>query len=319
MTEADPPQIDQVGEECMTSTPMRRTQPISQPSSYPINQALFSEAPPDTTQIEDRLKAMKKWAESRSHIEHLVNSDVTTPTKEDCLLVFQCLVIMWCYINNYSQRLLKRFTVYDFVNIVKNSTAEGDEYIASISAGSKYTYRTELKFNKFENKVMTYYFKRVRPLWTNGSQLLNDSFSTTTMGCDFNEVTQHFFYNSNGNKQPNISRICENFQSKMTAPHKKIRKSTDTPNAADEERDENYNPESRKKRVSHSEMKLISPCSKKRIFYSSENLRNNLSGSFNAVSIFTSYYSEIIFHLSISLLMTGSKIIFRLNNSIVRK
>ena len=59
MTEADPPQIDQVGEECMTSTPMRRTQPISQPSSYPINQALFSEAPPDTTQIEDRLKAMQ--------------------------------------------------------------------------------------------------------------------------------------------------------------------------------------------------------------------------------------------------------------------
>ena len=64
MTEADPPQIDQVGEECMTSTPMRRTQPISQPSSYPINQALFSEAPPGTTQIEDRLKAMKKWEES---------------------------------------------------------------------------------------------------------------------------------------------------------------------------------------------------------------------------------------------------------------
>ena len=141
MTEADPPQIDQVGEECMTSTPMRRTQPISQPSSYPINQALFSEAPPDTTQIEDRLKAMKKWAESRSHIEHLVNSDVTTPTKEDCLLVFQCLVIMWCYINKYPPRLLKRFTVYDFVNIVKNSTAtsgEVDEYIASISDGKKY-------------------------------------------------------------------------------------------------------------------------------------------------------------------------------------
>ena len=59
MTEADPPQIDQVGEECMTSTPMRRTQPISQPSSYPINQALFSEAPPDTTQIEDRLKELQ--------------------------------------------------------------------------------------------------------------------------------------------------------------------------------------------------------------------------------------------------------------------
>ena len=108
MTEADPPQIDQVGEECMTSSPLRRTQPISQPSSSPINQALFSE--PYATQIEDRLKAMKKWEESRSHIKHLVDSDVTTPTKEDCLLVFQCLIIMWCYFNNYPPRLLKRFT-----------------------------------------------------------------------------------------------------------------------------------------------------------------------------------------------------------------
>ncbi len=76
MTEADPPQIDQVGEECMTSTPMRRTQPISQPSSYPINQALFSEAPPDTTKIEDRLKELQMFSDkvSENYVESLVHS-----------------------------------------------------------------------------------------------------------------------------------------------------------------------------------------------------------------------------------------------------
>ena len=298
---ADPPQIDHLGQENATSTPLPQghtTQHFLPPSSPIISsrkRPLFSEAPTVPSAGVDKRKVLEKWGESISHIEYLVKSNVT-PTKEDCCLVFQFLVIMWCYINNYSSRLLKRFTVYDFVNIQKEVSRQKETYNTSVNDGNKYKYRAALKFNKLEYEVMTYYFKRIRPLWTNGTQLLKDSFDTITKVPDFTERTQSFFYNSKGKTQLNASRICENFDSKMTALHKKtsLRKSTDTPDATDKharslsaERDENSNPKSKKKRVSQDDMMVWSPRVKKGILYSSQNNVSAIGCSFNAVSIFT--------------------------------
>ena len=122
-----------------TSIPMRHPHPRHRPRLEaltlrvpPISTFLFpgagscqmptpSKFPPATPPSDERSQAMKKWAEGRAHIQHLVDCD-KTPPKEDCLLVFQCLMIMWCYINSYPSRLLKRFTVYDFVNFNENGS-----------------------------------------------------------------------------------------------------------------------------------------------------------------------------------------------------
>ena len=100
---------------------------------------------------------MSKWAEGRSHVAHLVETD-RDPQKEEAMLVFQSLVIIWCAINNYPARLLKKFTLYDFVNFVKKGNGH---YVCAVTDGNKYKFRRALKFNEFEQKVMTFYFKRV--------------------------------------------------------------------------------------------------------------------------------------------------------------
>ena len=316
----------------LTSTPLRPLpcQPHAQPtdtSLTPVTRSpeVFSPIGTGTTVAkidrglslnDEQSKNMQKWADSRSYIEHLTKVDATPP-KEDCLLVFQCLIIMWCYINSYPSRLLKRFTVYDFVNIVDKNN-EDKEFVVSVLDGNKYKYRTALKFNKFEKQVMTFYFKRIRPLWISGLKLLNDSFSTcidTISNNKIQEITQIFFYNSNGNKQLNVARICENFQAKMTAPHKKSKpkaslddklgpssSSAQVPDPINKissqqtplevalvtsdvlENNENVDPEPRRKRLSHHELMLISPISKKRLFYSTDN--QSMSASFNAVKKF---------------------------------
>ena len=100
---------------------------------------------------DERSQAMKKWAECRSHIQHLVDCD-KTPQNEDCLLVFQCLMIKWCYISSYSSCLLKRFTVYEFVHFNKNGS-----FVFAVKDGTKFEHRTALKFNKFEKSVLTFF------------------------------------------------------------------------------------------------------------------------------------------------------------------
>ena len=245
-----------------------------------------SKLPPAMRPSDERSQAMKKWAEGRAYIQHLVDCD-KTPPKEDCLLVFQCLMIMWCYINSYPSRLLKRFTVYDFVNFNENGSGS---FVVAVEDGTKYKYRTAFRFTKFEKSVLTFFFKRIRPVWINALRVLNESFDVTTIVADFKERTQSFFYNSQGNKQLNVSRVCENFQSKMNATHKKKRKAIVA--GPDEERinddDENPRPSTiddptvnlKKARISQNEMMTMSPTSKKRVSYSD----SDFVESFNGVS-----------------------------------
>ena len=77
----------------------------------------------DASDCCELLSVMSKWAEGRSHVEHLVETD-RVPQNEEAMLVFQSLVIIWCVINNYPARLLKKFTVYDFVNFVKTGNGQ---------------------------------------------------------------------------------------------------------------------------------------------------------------------------------------------------
>ena len=105
--------------------------------------------PPAMPPSDERAQAMKKWSEGRAHIQHLVDCD-KTPPKEDSLLVFQCLMIMWCYINSYPSRLLKRFTVYDFVKCNENGSVS---FVVAVEDGTKNKYRTALRFNKFEKSL----------------------------------------------------------------------------------------------------------------------------------------------------------------------
>ena len=137
---------------------------------------------------------------------------------------------------------------------------------------------------------MTFFFKRIRPVWINALRVLKESFDVTTLVADFKERTQSFFYNSQGNKQLNVSRVCENFQSKMNATHKKKRKAIVA--GPDEERrnddDENPRPSTiddptvnlQKARIPQNEMMTMSPTSKKRVFYSD----SDFVESFNGVS-----------------------------------
>ena len=154
-----------------TSTPMRHPQPMHRPRFEsltlrvpPISTVLFpgvgicqmpppSNIPPAMPPSGEQSQAMKKWAEGRSHTQHLVDCD-KTPPKKDCLLVFQGLMIMWCHINSY---LLKRFTVYDFVNFNENGSGS---FVCAVEDGTKYKYRTALRFNKFEKSVLTFFFKK---------------------------------------------------------------------------------------------------------------------------------------------------------------
>ena len=242
------------------------------------------------------LSVMSKWAEGRSHVEHLVETD-RVPQKEGAMLVFQSLVIIWCVINNYPARLLKKFTVYDFVNFVKKGNGQ---YVCAVTDGNKYKFRRALKFNEFEQKVMTFYFKRVRPFWINAFDVLKDSFLTEPLDLTLQEVTQSFFYISLGKKQLNVTRVCENFQNKMNAAHRKpkrrliyeptttilendgtvsstvemISQATKTP--------PNNTPDSdsaAQRQLKPVEMTTMSPTSKKQLFYSSDSFT-----SLNSVS-----------------------------------
>ena len=154
-----------------TSTLMRHPHPMHRPRFEaltlrvpPISTVLFpgagscqmpavSEFPPAMPPSDERSQAMKKWAQGRAHFQHLVDCD-KTPPKEDCLLVFQCLMIMWRYINSYPSRLLKRFTVYDFVNFNENDSGS---FVVAFEDGTKYKYRTALRFTKFEKSVLTFF------------------------------------------------------------------------------------------------------------------------------------------------------------------
>ena len=189
-----------------TSTPMRHPHPMHRLRLEaltlrvpPITTVLFpgagscqmstpSKFPPAMPPSDERSQAMKKWAEGCAHIQHLVDCD-KTPPKEDCLLVFQCLMIMWCYINSYPSRLLKRFTVYDFVNFNKNGSGS---FVVAVEDGTKYKYRTALRFTKFEKSVLTFFFKRIRPVWIIALRVLNESFDVTTIVADFKERTHPF-------------------------------------------------------------------------------------------------------------------------------
>ena len=273
--------------------------------------------PPDvhmgTPHDNEREAMMQKWLDSSSYIDFVTNVE-TTPRKEDCILIFQCLVMMSCYINSYPSRLLKWFTVYDFVNMVDNGN--GFIYV-SVSDGNKYNYRTALKFNKFEKKVITFYFKHIRPKWTNSFKLLtNESFPVTVIADPkVHEMTQLFFYNSNGNKQINVARVCENFNTKLPAAHKKPkRRSTNAPvdklgasispqpllateevlilpsNAFSPDYDETVEPQhSKRQRLSYNYMTQMSPNSKRQIFYSNT---GNISSTINAVSIISTICRE---------------------------
>ena len=90
-----------------TSTPHPMHRPRSESLTLrvpPISTVLFpdvgscqmptpSKCPPAMPPSDERSQAMKKWAEGRAHIQQLVDCD-KTPPKEDCLLVFQCLMMV---------------------------------------------------------------------------------------------------------------------------------------------------------------------------------------------------------------------------------
>ena len=256
------------------------TQAVLFPGASSCQMPTLSKFPPAMPPSDERSQAMKKWAEGRAHIQHLVDSP-----KEDCMLVFQCLMIMWCYINSYPSRLLKRFTVYDFVNFNENGSGS---YVVAVEDGTKYKYRTALRFNKFEKSVLTFFFKHIRPLWINALRVLNESFDVTTLVADFKERTQSFFYNSQGKNQLNNSRVCENFQSKMNATHKKKRKAIVAGPDEDRINDdaENHRPSTiddptvnlKKARISQNELMTMSLTSKKRVFFSDSDFVENFNG-----------------------------------------
>ena len=157
---------------------------------------------------------MSKCAEGRSHVEHLVQND-RVPQKEEAMLVFQSLVITWCVINNYPARLLKKFTVYDFVNFVKKGNSP---YVCDVTDGNKYKFRRALKFNEFEKKVMTFYFKRVRPFWINAFDVLKDSFLTELLDLTLQEVKQSFLYNSQGKNNWMLPEFVRTYKTKWMQP-----------------------------------------------------------------------------------------------------
>ena len=167
--------------------------PIYAVNSNGSNYACPLELQPAAQDASDRgelLYVMSKWAERRSHVEHLLETD-RVPQKEEAMLVFQSLVIIWCVINNYPARLLKKFTLlYEFVNFVKKGNGQ---YVCAVTDGNKYKFRRALKFNEFEQKVMTFYFKRVRPIWINAFDVLKDRFLTEPLDLTLQEVTQSFF------------------------------------------------------------------------------------------------------------------------------
>ena len=61
----------------------------------------------------ERSQAMKKWAEGRSHIQHLVDCD-KTPPKEHCLLVFQflCTIVAFFWFSERTENTTFRFSVF---------------------------------------------------------------------------------------------------------------------------------------------------------------------------------------------------------------
>ena len=273
--------------------------PIDAVNSNGSNYASPLELQPAVQDVSDRgelLSVMSKWGEGCSHVEHLVETNRVLQ-KEEAALVFQSLVIIWCVINKYPARLHKKFTVYDFVKFVKKGNCQ---YVCVVTDGNKYKFRRALKFNEFAQKVMTFYFKSVRPFWINAFDVLKDSFLTEPLDLTLQEVTQSFFYNSQGKKQLNGTRVCENFQNKMNAAHRKpkrrivyeptttilenngtvsstvdvISQATKTPptNTPD-----SYSATQRQ--LKPVEMTTMSPTSKKQLFYSSDGF-----ASINSVS-----------------------------------
>ena len=197
--------------------------PIDKVNSNGRNYASPLDSLPAAQDARDRcelLSVMSKWAEGRSHVVHPVQIG-RVPQKEEAMLVFQSVVIIWCVINNYPARLLKKFTVYGFVNFVKKGNGQ---YVCAVTDGNKYKFWTALKFNEFEKKVMTFYFTRVRPFWMNwinAFDVLKASFLTERLDSTLQEVTQSFLLQFAKEKQLNVIRVCENFQNKMNAVHRK--------------------------------------------------------------------------------------------------
>ena len=244
----------------------------------------------------EMLSFVSKWAEGRSHVEYLMKID-RIPQKEEAVLVFQSLVIIWCVINNYPGRLLKKFTVYDFVNFVKKANGQ---YVCAVTDGHKYKFRRVLKFSEFEKNVMTFYFKRVRPIWISASDVLKESFLTQHLDLTLKEVTHSFLYNSQGKSQLNIPRVCENFQKKMNSAHRKpkrrlvyeptptvlgngatasstmdvISQATETPSTSTPASDSTA-----QRQLQQIELNTMSPTSKKQLFYYSDSF-----ASINSVS-----------------------------------
>ena len=152
-------------------------------SSQMPHSSKFTPAMPPS---DEQSQAMKKRAEGRAHIQHLVDCD-KTPPKEDCLLVFQCLMIMWCYINSYPSRLLKRFTAYGFVNFNESGSVS---FVVAVPLKTGLSINIELpRFSNFEKSVLTFFFKRIRLVWINALRVLNERFDVTTIVADIKERT----------------------------------------------------------------------------------------------------------------------------------
>ena len=110
--------------------------PIDAVNSNGSNYACLIDSLPAAQDASDRcelLSVLSEWAKGRSHVEHLVQID-RGAQKEEAMFVFQVFVIIWCVINNYPARLLKKFTVYDFVNFVKKGNGQ---YVCDVTDGNK--------------------------------------------------------------------------------------------------------------------------------------------------------------------------------------
>ena len=129
------------------------------------------------------------------------------------MLVFQSLVIIWCVINCYPARLLKKFMCMTlWTSSVKEKVNMFVLWLMEVS-----TNLGVLKFSEFEKKWL---YQTWPPFWIDAFDVLKGSFLTALLDSTLQEVTQSIFYNPN-RKKMNATRVCENFQNKMNAAHRK--------------------------------------------------------------------------------------------------
>ena len=118
------------------TSPFKFAAPIDAVNSNGSNYAFpltSLQAAQDASDRGELLSFMSNRAEGRSHVKNLVQID-RAPQKEETMLVFQSLVIIWCVINNCPTRLLKKFTMYNFVNIAKKGNGQ---YVRALTGGNK--------------------------------------------------------------------------------------------------------------------------------------------------------------------------------------